>query len=477
MKFSRWVILLGLLSVFLLYGQSINAQSGTTGWSRPADMTQPSREHGGNFPKLLCDPYGNVHLIYGSLPAPGYPADIYYRTDAGNTWSEPADVIAVKQPVAIRFDAAISPQTNTLHLIWLSAWINGQLYYSQVPLGEAGDPRAWSTPRPLASQVSNANNTGNATIAVDSAGNLHIVYGTYDETFTQLAVQHIVSRDNGQTWSQPVTIYSVATPIPSDIGARLALDEKDRIHVAITVRSQEYGLASEVGYLQSPDDGRTWGAYRKVSDKSTSFQGLSTLAVYTFGDNEVHLTWHDPRRLHQWSTDGGQTWTEPIEMMGLGAAFGGPNALTKDSVGNLYMVTATGDGVYSARFEGDHWGIPEQIDNRFIDPHGQDIITCQGNQLHVAYYDRTGDTRVWHSMRTVDAPHIDRQPIPQPAVTPQPTPTVIQPTLSPAQTSLDNQAGFKAPGQPDAFFPLIAALIPVALLLTGVVLIMWRRMH
>ena len=475
MKQFRQAAVLSLLCVALL-SSAAQAQTDATGWSTPIDMTQPSGEHGGNFPKLLCDQYGNVHLLYGSLPAPGQPADIYYRTDANNSWSEPADVIAVQEPVAIRFDAAISPETDIIHLIWLNAWINGQLYYSHAPLASASDPRAWSTPSPLASQVSNASNTGNATIAIDSKGVIHVVYGTYDETFTQLAVQHITSRDDGQTWSLPTTVYSVAAPIPSDIGARVAIDKQDRLHVAVTMRSQEYGLASELGYTQSVDGGQSWSAYQKISDKSTSFQGLSTLAVYTFGDNEVHLTWHDPRRLHQWSLDGGQMWTGPIEMIGLGAAFGGPNALTKDSAGQLYTVTATGDGVYADSFDGAQWGSPEQIDNRPIDPHGQDIITCQGNQLHVAYYDRTGDTRVWYSTRNVNAPHRDRLPIPKPTPTPTPTAAAIQLTLNPARPDLANSVASQEPVQPDAFWPLVATLVSVTTLLAGVV-ILWRRTH
>ena len=270
-------------------------------------------------------------------------------------WSAPVDVLAMPERVAIRLDGAISDKTDTLHLIWINAYINGELRYSQAPLARADDPWAWSVPITLASQISNANNTGNATIAVDPAGTVHIVYGTYDETGTQLSVQHIKSIDDGQTWSAPIMVYSSSASVPSDIGAWLAIDGRGRLHVAITTRTQEYGLASELGYIRSSDGGQTWSEYRKISDTSTSFQGLSTLAVYAFGDNEIHLTWHDPRRLHQWSTDGGQTWRDPVRMIDLGAAFGGPNALAKDSAGILHAVAATGGGVFSTGFDGLQW--------------------------------------------------------------------------------------------------------------------------
>lgn len=178
--------------------------------------------------------------------------------------------------------------------------------------------------------------------------------------------------------------------------------------MGITIRSQDYGIYSEVGYLQSPDLGQTWLSYRQIAINGTSFQGVSTLRPYTFGADEIHLTWHDPRRMHQWSSDGGKTWSTPVEIMPLGAAFGGPNELAKDSAGNLHAILATGGGVWSGIWSGNAWRNFQPIDNRAIDPHGQHLVVCQGNQLHAVYYDRTGPNKVWYSTKTVVAPHIAR---------------------------------------------------------------------
>lgn len=57
-----------------------------------------------------------------------------------------------------------------------------------------------------------------------------------------------------------------------------------------------------------------------------------------------------------------------------------------------------------------------------MDPHFQQLIVTQGNQLHVIYQDGVAnDGAVWYAHREVDAPHIERSPLPParpwPAVT------------------------------------------------------------
>jgi hypothetical protein len=182
-----------------------------------------------------------------------------------------------------------------------------------------------------------------------------------------------------------------------------------------------------------------------------------------------------------WSNDGGETWSAPIEIMSLGAGFGGQNQLTKDSAGVLHAVLGTGGGVYSASWTGTQWGPPEQIDARPIDPHGQTITTCQGNQLHVAYYDRTGEERVWYSTRSVSGPHIDRKPMP----TPEPL-TIKNPAnsgpqigatvtpIGPAQSLNDIAINTTAPAS-NPVNPVVGAIVPVSVMIVVIVALRRRR--
>jgi hypothetical protein len=328
--------------------------------------------------------------------------------DISGVWSAPIDVLtnADDVRVMIRLSAVIDPETDILHVLWVDQWIKGGLHYSQVPLSQANNPNAWMKSMPLAV------GTENGAIDVDKDGVLHVVYGTSGADNLEVGVDYIRSTDGGITWSTPIKVVSKKVAFPSDPYAEIAVDGNGRIHVGVTYRSQDYDSYSEVGYVRSIDGGDNWDEYELIDDLGTAWQGVHIMSPYTFGDNEIHLTWHDPRRMHRWSYDGGNTWSEPTEIMELGAAFGGPNALTKDAAGTIHMVTSINGGVYSASWSEGKWGAPERIENREIDPHGQEITICRGNRLQIVYDDRGDSQKIWYSNRSVDAPRLERKSIP-----------------------------------------------------------------
>ena len=396
-----------LLGIFFFTNTGIFAQGTSPIWRNPIDMTQASTSSNALYPLVLCDQYQNTHILWSDRFEESV---LYYMNDISGDWSAPIDVITNRDDIRlmIKLSAVIDNNTDILHVLWVDQWIKGVLHYSQVPISEANNPRAWMKSVPLAL------GTENGAIDVDKDGNLHVVYGTSGADNLEVGIDYIRSIDGGDTWSTPINVVSKKVPFPSDPYAEIAVDDNGRIHVGITYRSQDYGNYSEVGYTRSADGGFTWGDYELIDDLGTAWQGVSTISPYAFGDNEIHLTWHDPRRMHRWSNDGGSTWSEPDQIMRLGAAFGGPNALTQDSSGAIHVVTAINKGVYSARWDGSMWGPPERIEDREIDPHGQEIAICQGNKLQVVYDDRNDSQKIWYSSRTVDASGLDRQPHPFP---------------------------------------------------------------
>ena len=394
-----------LLGIFFFQSSVILAQVTSPIWRNPIDMTQASTSSNALFPLVLCDQYQNTHILWSDRFG---ESALYYMNDISGDWSAPMDVITNGDDIRnmIKLSAVIDDSTDILHVLWLDQWIKGVLHYSQVPISEASNPRAWMKSVPLAL------GTENGSIDVDPEGNLHLVYGTSGDDNLEVGVDYIRSNDSGETWSTPINVVSKKVPFPSDPYAEIAVDETGRMHVGITYRSQDYGSYSEVGYARSVDGGFTWSDYELIDDLGTAWQGVSTISPYAFEENEIHLTWHDPRRMHRWSNDGGSTWSEPDQIMTLGAAFGGPNALTQDSSGAVHLVTAINEGVYSARWDGSMWGPSERIEDREIDPHGQEIAICQGNKLQVIYDDRNDSQKIWYSHRTVDAPRLNRQPMP-----------------------------------------------------------------
>jgi hypothetical protein len=394
-----------LIGIMFSFNTGIYAQVTSPFWTTPIDMTQGLGSSNALDPVIVCDQYQNTHLVWGDRFSESM---LYYTNDISGDWSAPIDVVARPDTIRliIRIDADISNQDDVLHVIWVDRWINADLHYSNVPLSEASSSRAWLTPIPLAS------GTKNGALDVDVEGNIHVVYGNSSEDNREVGIDYIRSSDGGKTWSSPVEVFSKSVAFPSDPFGEIAVDDNGRIHVGITIRSQDYDDYSEIGYVRSLDRGLTWSSYRLIDDLGTAWQGVHIISPYTFGDSEVHLTWHDPRRMHQWSADGGDSWSEPVEIMKLGAAFGGPNALTKDSAGVVHVVTAIRGGVYSAKWDGTIWGLPERIEDRAIDPHGQEFTICQGNKLQIVYDDRNETQSIWYSSRMVDATNIAQESIP-----------------------------------------------------------------
>lgn len=382
--------------VLLLSAGTALAQARSTAWSEPVDITGGANDGQDLFGVLLCDRAQRVHLLWGKSGLNG--SAIYYRSSSDGFWSEPVDVLALPDAVAIRLSAVIT-RDDTLHVFWENLWIGGDTYYSRVLLSRASDVRYWTEPQILEHP--------GGSIAETPDGILHRLYGASDNGGLHVGLYHTWSGDGGDNWHEPVLVWDKAVFVPSGLSAAVAIDDRGRIHVGITIRSVEYGVYSELGYLRSTDAGRSWDPYLAVQQSTADNSNFSTVSPYAFGDDEVHLTWHAPARMHQWSADGGDTWSTPEEIMPLGAAFGGANQLVKDSAGYLHVVTAVGGAVYSARWDGVTWSAPERIEDRSMDPHAQSMVVCGGNQLYVVYDDRHEDNAtVWLSQRELDSPAV-----------------------------------------------------------------------
>lgn len=432
----------------------------TSPWTTPANFSlQPDTFS--DIPLLLCDRYQNIHAFW--LERESARSLIFYRTDQGGAFSQPNDILVTHDGTEL--SGFISSQ-NEAYLLWTN-YVNGSLFFSHAALSAAGSPLAWSTPITIASAVDSG------TIAEDAEGNLHILYFASSSEALTHEIYHLTSSDMGSNWSLPTIVYTEDTSVAAAGNVMAVSDLTGRLHLVWQVRSYSYGVLSEVMYSRSQDQGLSWSNPLLLA-KSDTRPGVAAPAVFTFGNNEVHLTYDTPDRMHQWSSDGGATWSKPDLIMDLnGAAFGGFNQLVKDSMGTLHAVGAVGNGVFSSTFDRTKWTTPEAIDRREYDPHHQQMVACQGDILTVIYDDRRGENEIWYSSRTVVGSHISQQPIPVPTQTttalPQNTPGDSSHSVSPTPTKWSpgspNEAGATAISA--SLAPIGIALIPVV----GIVLL------
>ncbi len=487
----RTLLLLMLLTIILPAPAAVLAQTQTpnpespitappvppTGWSRPLDLSDGNTRNWRAFPTMVCDQYQNLHIFYSDNPVSGSAGEgaaVYYRNDTpgDGKFTPPEDIMALRDPRIYSLAAAINNKTDRIFVVWTSQ-TPGTLYFMSALLSEATKVSAWSIPVKLDYLTFNAN------IEVDSKGVLHLFYSTTDQNALKYDVFHLISEDDGATWSDPDPVYSYTFPEPGYIRIETAIDSKDRIHMGLTVRYQAYGTYSEVGYTRSEDGGKTWTPYLKFEDKR--YPGVEWITPFAFEGDEIHLTWHDPRRIHIVSMDGGKTWSEPEDIMRMGAAFGGPNYLVKDNAGNLYALVAISYGVFATRWDGKSWVESQQIDTRQIDPHGQQMVVCGGNKLHVVFWDRTGEESSWYASRELqDVPAIARKPIPETLPTQTPTPKIVAiaestdsspmfPEVAKENTVAPAVNPIPPENLPSPIAPLIIGIGSVFLLIIGVI--------
>jgi hypothetical protein len=203
-------------------------------------------------------------------------------------------------------------------------------------------------------------------LAADDRGT---VYGLYvvgkevkGERFPRSALRLVRSENNGTTWSQPVTVNEGEAFGSHNFHSLLA-GRDGAIYVSWL--GSDPGTsgesASRIWLRMSRDGGRTWGPTRSLFPDSACPCCRSALALGP--DGSLYVAWRKvfPGEIRDVvvarSTDGGETWDEPVRPRRDGWVFPGcPHAgpsLRVDSAGTVHVAWWTGKtgeaGVYYAR--------------------------------------------------------------------------------------------------------------------------------
>jgi hypothetical protein len=414
--------ILGALVVVLAAGlhypcATLLAQGSAPGWESP----QPLNERCcARFPVPLADPWGQMHVFWGERD--GFIS--YARLD-DQGWSAPLEIIASPRGNSPFWPSAAVDKEGYLHVAWVDG-AGGPLFYSRAWAFGADDAGAWSEPI-LLSQKALASSMG-----VDSTGLVHLVYAPFQP---EQGVVHTTTRD-GVAWSEPHVV-----PAGNDLGinwtgrtVELAVDQQDTLHLAWASGTFPESFPPRAVYYQrSTDGGGTWTLPYdpdpqppEVVANTESFFKNNLIDVAVGPNGDVHLTWHQYSgvRLHRWSSDGGETWSEKETVFpGLRAAFNGVVDMAFDSAGAMHAVAAEG-GVWYRRWMGGSWGPVQLSDPRAPDWHHQRVAMVAGHRVYLFYADINDTGIIWYTSKVVDAP----------ADAPEPTPT---PMLQAPESALD----------------------------------------
>jgi len=274
-------------------------------------------------PAIAVDPSLNLHVVWAD-DTPGN-FEVYYKksTDGGATWT-------ANKRLSMTADSSDHPfiavdSAGDLHVVWQDNTPgNEEVFYAK----STDKGAAWSAARRL---TWTPDESEDPAIGVESSGFLHLVWG--DETPGNSEIYHKKSTDGGATWSvnKRLTWNSGGS-----VGPKIAVDPSGCLHVVWPDHSPgNY----EIYYKNSPDGGATWTTNNRLTWNS-SFSLEPVMAADSSGHLHVVFMDNAPENFeifYRKSVDGGVTWTTNRRLTWSIYAQGSP-ALDVDSSANLHIV-------------------------------------------------------------------------------------------------------------------------------------------
>ena len=164
-----------------------SAFDGTT-WS-PSEVISGAGQTNNYYPSVVADSFNRPHVIWEGRTGSG---KVLYSMKLGNQWLNPIQVNSSSQyPSDGSSDAALSPLTNEMHVVWSSGYnSNPEVFYNHANVGYATDifPPSVSVTAPSAG----ANLSMGSTTAIQWSANDNVGITTVDLHY---------SADNGATWT------------------------------------------------------------------------------------------------------------------------------------------------------------------------------------------------------------------------------------------------------------------------------------
>jgi hypothetical protein len=479
-KWLRFFPLLFLLGLFVVIDQPIYAQQ-TEQWTTPVQLSVNIKNSEGQQADaynevMVADSTGIVHAFWAAridTKTPAIGDTLYYSRWDGVKWSQPVDIFYVPGDV-IWWPQVDIDREDRIHIVWVS---NGFVWYSHVYAKEAGSVKAWSKPV----QVNNENTT-NASIAIGSDGTIHIAYAAIVGDSNKILYTH---SEDGNAWIYPVELFTMKEWFLP----KLYVDERLRVHLVFGA----LGAGEAIYYMRSDETGLNWSdpvIVDKRDDRYGKDYGPAWINVITHGTDEVHLVWDGApygQRWHQWSSDGGKTWSPAEQISDEVHGLTGTNAMIFDSTGLLHLFTLGVKGTppyYGTRQNG-IWSSLEPIASQYTWDGEGPALAISGDQLVATWWNRS------EMAIEVFASSLKINGTPMPIHTPDATPT--QPTASQVPVvALSPTAAIQAmqTSQLTAVFPstptlqadslslstiLILGSLPVILIIGVIILSRWIK--
>lgn len=427
-----------LLALLLALVGNIRAAPPTLRWAVPKRI--PGYPAGTESPYLVADHNRVVHAFH-SQPVSGTVSIVYSQWDYEQGWTMPVDVLSAPRGEALVKGVWLDTK-GIFHLIFAGGdESGGDIYYSRAPALGAGQARAWSKPKLIGKDA----NMFAAAMASDDRGDLFVFYGGKSDGD---GLYEVYSRDGGDNWSEPVSIFLTDDEgmVPGSVS--LLLDRASNLHITWSVWRPPFG-AIDIYY-----------ARLNANSKETTIPvlldsgGADTPVIIDYKDSLllVYATSGIAQgvagKAMRQSFDGGRSWTKATWAFPPLVGGNGGAALVRDSSNNLYALLGnrTGDcchGLWYSAWEGNRWSEPQAIvqgpKTLYLDPFSPQAVVSQGNIILATWWNESKIDGVWYTYAKLDVPELPLTRLPTPVPSPTATaiiPTDVPPTVKPLPAKL-----------------------------------------
>ena len=448
-------------------------------------------------PLLIVDQNHTVHAFNSQpleLADESSTKEVVYRQwTLAQGWTDPIDIIVSPGGGDANVMGTYFDQTDVVHLVFEVG--RTEIYYSQAPLAYAGQATAWSEPQ-LVGQQSLPTGPGlpyNAAIIGNNQGRLVIVYsGEHDGN----GIYVTYSDDNGQIWSEPVSIFLTYDDKLIVADPKLYRDHSGQIH-AVWNTFNEGGIGVSGHYARLDIETKQWSVPVEFDEGGVSL-GIK-FATLTEHDNNLILAYYggkDNANFWRQSSDGGLNWSSPVRISSRHVGTNGPLSFAVDSNNVLHAffgqrINDNNHGMWHTIWTASGWTEPrsvvrgpqvkDEVGGNGFDPRSAKAVIVNGNLILVTWGTdgAAGVNGAWYSYATLDTPELPAVPLIIPTDTPAkittaPSVTPALPTVTPSSTQpsfSDEQNDNRVNGvlsNPSA--PLVIGLAPVVLLLVIVII-------
>jgi hypothetical protein len=345
-------------------------------------------------PQIVVDGRGNINVVWNDL-TPGN-LDIFFirSTNLGTTFSTPLNL-------SNNSGTSFSPHmvvdsSGNINVVWTDMTPgNDDVFFSRSTDGGV----TFSAPKNLSNNPGNSFNTG---IAVDSSGNINVVWE--DATPGNNEIFFSRSSNGGATFSPP---QNISNDSGSSEGPVIALDNVGNINI-VWADDTPGPMNHDIFFSHSTDGGATFSPPQNISNNSGNSL-FPKIAVDSSGN--INVVWEDVTPLNfniffSRSTNGGAAFSAPQNISNNPGSSDFPQ-IAVDSGGNINVVwqdntpgliSSPFDILFSRSSDGTTFSTPKNLSNNAGGSFNAQIAVDSDGNINVVWEDNTpGNPEIFFS--------------------------------------------------------------------------------